>query len=262
MNAFVPWIGGKTRLAKTIVAMLPEERTGYIEVFGGGAKVLFKKKQKKGEVEVYNDVHDGLVNLFRVVRDQMDLFQWRQYFLLSSRSEYHAYQERYKKGEYKDDIEKAIAFYYLIVNSFGAGVTTGWAYARSRQNRYPACLRDMEMFRERLLRVYIESQSFEALIPKWDGKGAVFYCDPPYYMLTEMSGGYYKHDLTPEMHVNLRDILRGIEGKFILSYDNHPKVRMLYKKFHIRETDPIHYSLNHRPGSKGIYKKELLITNF
>lgn len=41
MNAFVPWIGGKTRLAKTIVAMLPEDRESFIEVFGGGAKVLF-----------------------------------------------------------------------------------------------------------------------------------------------------------------------------------------------------------------------------
>ncbi len=42
-KAFVPWIGGKAKLAKTIVEMLPENRTGFIEVFGDGAKVLFKK---------------------------------------------------------------------------------------------------------------------------------------------------------------------------------------------------------------------------
>ncbi len=262
MKAFVPWIGGKTRLAKTIVRMLPEDRTVFIEVFGGGAKVLFKKEQKRGEIEVYNDVHEGLVNLFRVVRNRLDEFKRRQYFLLSSRSEYKAYQERYKTGKFKDDIEKAIAFYYLIKTSFGAGITTGWAFSRKRQNKYPACLDDLEGFRERLVRVYIESQSFEDLIPKWDSEGAVFYCDPPYFMLTEMTGSYYKHDLTVEKHELLRDVLGGIKGRFILSYDNHPVIRRLYRKFRVITTEPIHYSLNNRPDAPGIYKTELLIKNF
>ena len=213
-------------------------------------------------MEVYNDVHDGLVNLFRVVRDRLEQFKRRQYFLLSSRAEYKAFQERYKKGIYKDDIEKAVVFYYLIKTSFGAGITTGWGFGRSRQNKFPSCLDDLEGFRERLKRVYIESLSFEALIPKWDGDGSVFYLDPPYYMLTEMAGTYYKHELTPQMHVQLRDVLKGIRGRFILSYDDHPAVRALYKGFKVRETDPIHYSLNNRPEMPGRYKKELLIANF
>ena len=242
--------------------MLPAKRSGYIEVFGGGAKVLFKKEQKQGEVEVYNDVHDGLVNLFRVVRDKLEQFKRRQYFLLSSRAEYKAFQERYKRGEYKDDVEKAIVFYYLIKTSFGAGVTTGWAFSRKRQNKYPVCLDDLEGFRERLKRVYIESLSFEALIPKWDSEGAVFYLDPPYYMLTEMPGKYYKHELTPDMYAQLRDVLKSIRGRFILSYDDHPAVRALYKGFKVRETEPIHYSMNNRVGVKARYETELLITNF
>ena len=81
-------------------------------------------------------------------------------------------------------------------------------------------------------------------------------------MLTEMSGTYYKHQLDVAGHNLLLDVLSGIQGKFILSYDDHPEVRKMYKQFNIETTSPIHYSLNNRPNSPGRYKTELLIRNF
>lgn len=74
---------------------------------------------------------------------------------------------------------------------------------------------------KRLQRVYIESQSFEALIPKWDRKGAVFYCDPPYYMLTEMSGAGDARQASGYTEVHRRKVRpflrRPSEGKGSLS---------------------------------------------
>lgn len=262
MNAFVPWIGGKTRLAKTIVAMLPKDRESYIEVFGGGAKVLFKKDMLPGEIEVYNDINSSLVTLFRVVRDRLPQFKRRQYMLFASREEYKAFLGRFRSGRFKDDIERAVVFYYLVKNSFGSGVTTGWGFSKVRPPKYPACLESLEDVQKRLTRVYLECLSFEALIPKWDRESAVFYLDPPYYMLTEMNGSYYEHDLDQATHERLRDVLKGVKGRFILSYDDHVKVRELYRDFNVQITKPIHYSMNNRPGEKARYKEELLITNF
>ena len=37
MKSFIPWIGGKSQLAKKITAEFPEKFRRYIEVFGGGA---------------------------------------------------------------------------------------------------------------------------------------------------------------------------------------------------------------------------------
>lgn len=261
MQTFVPWVGGKKRLAKDIVALLPEDRESYIEVFGGGGKVLFQKDKLSGEVEVYNDIHSDLVNLFQVVRDKLTAFKRRQYYILSSREEYAAFIKRYKAGQFKDEIDRAIVFYVLVKTSFGAGVTTGWGYSKVRPPKYPACLDDLEKVRERLVRVYIENLSFERLIPKYDRPGAVFYCDPPYYITLEKQG-YYQHELTAEDHVKLRDVLSRIEGRFILSYDDHPEVRRLYKGFNIQETRPIHYSLNNREGQPARHQTELLITNY
>ena len=39
MKSFIPWIGGKSLLAKKIIAQFPEGFGRYIEVFGGGGSV-------------------------------------------------------------------------------------------------------------------------------------------------------------------------------------------------------------------------------
>ncbi len=261
MYTFIPWVGGKYLLAPDIVALMPQERKTYIEVFGGGGKVLFAKAVKSGEVEVFNDINKDLVNLFRIVRNRFDQFKARQYFILSSREEYAAFLQRYKNRTFKDDIERAIVFYYLVKTSFGSGITTGWGSSRVRPAKYPACLEDLDGVRERLKRVYIECLSFERLIPKWDSEDALFYCDPPYWVTLEKKG-YYQHELNEDGHVHLRDILMKIKGRFILSYDNHPRVRELYKDFNVRTTRPIHYSMNNRKGQPARHQEEVLITNY
>jgi DNA adenine methylase len=82
-------------------------------------------------------------------------------------------------------------------------------------------------------------------------------------MMLELKGkGYYQHSFTTEDHKRLRDMLKRIAGKVIISYDNHPEIRRLYKGFNIRETDPVPYTINNRPGSTEKRSGELLITNF
>ncbi len=262
-NSFIAWIGGKRILARKIISMMPKHHC-YVEVFGGAAWVLFKKEPSA--VEVYNDLNSDLVTLFRVVRDRLDEFKRRQYFLLSSRQEYHAFLKAIKEGEFKDDIDRAIAFYYLIKNSFSSTIFGGWGYSPARGPRYPRCLDILEEARERLKGVYIENLSFEELIPRWDRKETLFYCDPPYFMLLEKRTGrsYYQCTFSLEDHIRLRDMLKGIEGKFILSYDDHPEIRKLYRNFNVTETDPVMYSLNNRRNRNSPVRRanELIITNF
>ena len=63
-----PWIGGKRRLAKHILPLLPEH-TCYVEPCAGAAAILFMKDQSK--VEVLNDINLDLVTLYRVVQHHL-----------------------------------------------------------------------------------------------------------------------------------------------------------------------------------------------
>ena len=63
----VKWYGGKRFMLKHIIPLIPKHKT-YVEVFGGSGALLFAKQPS--EIEVYNDIHSGVVNLYRVLRDK------------------------------------------------------------------------------------------------------------------------------------------------------------------------------------------------
>src|SRR3972149_9245263 len=77
VNSPFKWVGGKSRLRKQIIPLLPAH-TCYVEPFAGAAWVLFGKPPS--EVEVINDIDQELINFFRVVRDcpedLMASFEW------------------------------------------------------------------------------------------------------------------------------------------------------------------------------------------
>ena len=62
------WHGGKWRLAPWIISHFPPHRI-YTEVYGGAASVLMRKPRCYSEI--YNDLDGEVVNLFRVLRDEV-----------------------------------------------------------------------------------------------------------------------------------------------------------------------------------------------
>lgn len=104
------WVGGKSRLRKTIIAMLPPHEC-YVEVFAGAAWVLFGKQPSK--VEVLNDIDGEVINFFRVVKEQPEdliaSFEWD----LVSREEFERLRDLDPKT--LDPVARAHRFYYLIM---------------------------------------------------------------------------------------------------------------------------------------------------
>lgn len=98
------WHGGKSRFTSNIIALFPEHHT-YCEVFGGSAAVLLAKEPSR--VEIFNDVDDSLVNLFRVLRDpdSCDRLQKACQCTLYARSEFELARE-----PVDDPVERARRF--------------------------------------------------------------------------------------------------------------------------------------------------------
>ena len=85
LNSPFKWVGGKSRLRKQIISLLPQH-TCYVELFSGAAWVLFGKPPS--DVEVLNDIDQELVTFFRVVKEKpkelITAFEWE----LVSRAEF------------------------------------------------------------------------------------------------------------------------------------------------------------------------------
>ncbi len=173
MKSFIPWIGGKTLLAKKIISEFPENFGRYIEVFGGGASVLFAA-EKHAKIEVYNDMNGKLVNLFRCLKYHRGEPEREIDGYVNSREVFYDLRERLKCRGFTD-IQRASMFFTLIKLSFGANCKD-----------YCCCTRTLDTSRfaqvsERIKNVVIENRDFKELINQYDRPDAFFYCDPPYY---------------------------------------------------------------------------------
>lgn len=61
------YFGGKFLLAPWIISNMPKHRV-YVEPFGGAASVLMQKP--RAHAEIYNDLDDRIVNVFRVFQNK------------------------------------------------------------------------------------------------------------------------------------------------------------------------------------------------
>ena len=72
MNSPISYIGGKSRLAETIIKMMPQHES-YCEVFAGAAWVFFRKEPSK--YETINDLDSDLITFYRVLQNHLEEFQ-------------------------------------------------------------------------------------------------------------------------------------------------------------------------------------------
>jgi DNA adenine methylase len=247
----LPYIGGKRALANRIIAMFPKHTT-YVEPFCGGAQVFFRKEPAK--VEVLNDLDRDIVNFFRVCQQHHEELVRYLKFTVASREWFGLLQNT--KLDAFTDIQRAARFLYLAKNCYAGLVRRrNFAWSVTNTNRFnPERIPSLiEETHQRLARVQIECLPYEQVIAHCDRPETLFYLDPPYYKLK-----LYNHNLEHDDFVRMADLLAGIDGKFILSLNDLPEVRAIFKRFKILGID-LHYTAQKAAGKRF---KEVLITNF
>jgi DNA adenine methylase len=251
------WIGGKSKLAKDIVAAMPDCKV-YVEVFGGALSVFYAKPElsRIKQIEVVNDINGELVNLHRVIQTRPETLSAYLNNMLISREIF----DNIKTGAYlpKNDVERAAYYFYLISQSFGGKMTN---FAMDAKKRKPTNIyKDFKKWSNRLQMVTIENLSFEKLIKEYDSEDTFFYCDPP-YVGTE---SYYKNTggFGQVKHQQLPDALSKIKGKFLVSYNDCSLVRELYKEKTISKTKEIDYTIGSNVSGIKKSAQELFITNY
>jgi DNA adenine methylase len=247
----IAYIGGKNRMAKQIIALLPKHTT-YVEAFAGGAQVFFHKETS--QVEVLNDLDFEIVNFFRVCQHHYEeLVRYLNYCLISRRwFEILAAEQPASLT----DIQRAGRFFYLQKNSFGGLILKQHYHygVIQRPNYNPKRIPEIiQAAHKRLQGVQIESLPYEQILERYDRPTTLFYLDPPYWQRK-----LYRFNFSDQNFVDLERQLHGVRGRFILSLDDHPEVRKLFGRWWIRRFE-LAYTAQTKAGKR---YGELVITNF
>lgn len=245
------YIGGKRALAKRIIELFPKHTT-YAEVFAGGAQVFFAKEPSK--VEILNDLDGEITNFFRVVREHYEELIRYFRFTVVGRSWYELL--RTTDPRTLTDVQRAARHLYVLKTSFGSRVTHQnyhWHVVQPPGLNLERLPQLIENAHKRLQRVQIECLPYEDVLEKYDRPTTLFYLDPPYW-----GRRLYRHNFSEADFKNLAERLGNIKGKFILSLNDVPEVRELFRLFRIREVN-LHYTSQKSTGRR---YREVLITNF
>lgn len=249
------YIGGKRNLAKRLIAQIntvPHDT--YAEAFVGMGGVFFRRDRRpKGEV--INDYSEDVATFFRVLQHHygafMDMIRWQ----VTSRAGF----ERLVATDPASltDLQRSARFLYLQRCAFGgkvAGRHFGVQTARAAAFDVTKIGPMIEAVHDRLSSVVIERLPWADFIKRYDREGTLFYLDPPYF---GCEGDYGRDLFNRDQFEAMAEQLAGIKGRFILSINDRPQVRDLFKAFDI-EAVPVRYSVG--GGDTGLFR-ELIISN-
>lgn len=222
----VRYHGAKFRLAPWIMSHFPPHRI-YTEAFGGAAGVLIQKPRSYSEI--YNDLDGEVVNLFRVIRDP----EMRERLVHDLVATPYAREEFELAWQTSNDaVESARRLVVRAMMGFGsAGATKGTTGFRIDTKReyetaqhtwamYPA---NLAAVGQRLTGVLIENRPAIEVIDGHDTPETIHYVDPPYVHETRCrvnphnANRGYRHELDTAGHLELLEVLRGVEGMVVLS---------------------------------------------
>ena len=218
--------GGKFRLAPWILQFFPPHSV-YVEPYGGGASVLLRKP--RAHTEVYNDIADEIVNVFRVLRDPAQAAELQRLVALTpaARAEFLLSYERAD-----DPVEQARRTVVRSFMGFGSGAVftkhaTGFRTG-ARGDRHKSAAHDLvtwpaqvPAFVERLRGVTIESRDALLVLQSADGPGTLHYVDPPYPHSTRGNARgtrqKYAMEMSDDDHRSLAGVLQDLQGMVVLS---------------------------------------------
>lgn len=278
----VPWQGGKHYSAQFILSHFPapSQYDVLVDAFGGGANILLTKPAGK-HLEVYNDIHNDLVNFWLQCRDNPEVLQQRCDSLPYSRALYYAYHKSLFDGTELTDLERATRWFYVLNSSFRASVEeapNGWScgvtglhrgqvggykghlHAKSYRNTVEAFIDVAARFRN----VEIDCRDFEEVVKQYEqpyGLRTLIYADPPYID----SEHYYKPSKDADytmFHQRLARVLNETPAKVALSYYDHPWLDELYPASKWRRVT--WQTIKHSQRTKATRDKatELLLCNY
>lgn len=213
--------GGKWRLGPWVISHFPAHNV-YVEPFGGMGSALMQKDPVR--IEVFNDLDNRVVSLFRILRDPEKSEQLRRAVELTlfARAEH---TDAWEKVD--DEIESARRFIVVMFQSIGAKdilSRNGWR-TRTSKAVWSPCVswegwpHEVPAMCRRLKDTIIECLPWQRILDIYDAPDALFFIDPPYLHSVRDAGHrtIYRHEMSDDDHRELCVRCRSLQGMALLS---------------------------------------------
>jgi DNA adenine methylase len=262
--------GGKSKSAPRteIFKKFPHHFSEYREPFVGGGGIFWEiDPQKRRWI---NDLNKDLVAVYRALQEKPDEFiAWCRSIPGLAPDEKRR-KPNYEKGKARmraifnrvvsdPDLDPAKKYFLMNRLSFSGRVVNGSTYFSNPRgwnivNKENA----LEDAADHLQGVTVTTLDFEEILSA-PGHETLVYLDPPYMKDTLRNRGcrLYEHTFSMADHERLRDAVKRCSHRCLISYDDHPDIRDLYRDFNIYEASWT-YSVSSRRNQGG----ELIITNY
>lgn len=242
----IRYLGSKWTLAPWIIKHLAPHDV-FVSPFGGSASVLLQKSRSK--IEVYNDLDERIVNVFKILRDpeKAQALIYQLFLTPWSRKEFELGIE--VSDDLVEDARRTI--FRSFAGHAGVGTMQRCGFrAKAQLTSYRSAslvwadhYKSLWTAAERLRGVVIECKDAFDVIDQQDGEAVLFYVDPPYFGAS--SAEDYKHTLTKNAHVRLARVLKSVRGKVVLSGYHSDLYDELYKDWKFVEKES--YSDGYNP---------------
>jgi len=256
--------GGKNKLSKFIASICKNNKVDghYIEPYAGGASVALYLLLNGFVKEITINDYDRAIYAFwysvlncpekfcRKIRNvKVDLQNWRRQRLVQN-----------EKEQEKDLLKLGFSTLFLNRTNYSGIIDGGMIGGASQNSQYKIdCRFNKDELIERIKfisihrrNIHLENMDALELIKKINkDQNTIFYFDPPYYLKgPSLYMNHYQH----EDHVEVSREIRKIKNaKWIVSYDNTPEIKKMYKSCNKKEYAFFHAAHSMKVGKEILF---------
>ena len=269
--------GAKRHLIPLVRALLGEPSSPpglFIEPFAGGTSVGIQLLADRSISRlIINDLDDLIFSFWQTAAFDSQWLIDTMWDLEITLGEW----ERMKGWQPSAPRDKALKCLFLNRTSFSGILNqkAGPIGGKRQQSKYPIhCRFCKATIQHRLKRIAALGSSgrIEAVwnhdwkdciesakgMARHPAEGLTFYLDPPFFA---KAVNLYRHSFNEAQHALLSQCLQTLDASWILSYDDHPKIRDLYHSSHFPKQAVRQLSAEYRAASKTRKAIELIVTN-
>jgi DNA adenine methylase len=237
--------GNKYLHRKVIIPFIPPHKR-YVELFVGSGAIFYNKE--KAQETILNDLDKCVVKGYNLIKNtSVDLDKYRKD--LDSLPKIKAFWDR------KPNTNEIKIIREIIRTCYGFG---GIPVKESKNiykdnNPFNKLKRCLTRWKDIVKDARITNKDYGEIIDKYDSPDTFFFLDPPYENTNKDFG--YAEDTDFDFE-RLAFLLKGVKSIFLMTINDSPYIRRLFKGFNIKPWKV------KTPWQNSKDRKELLISNY